>query len=273
MSPIRPPATRVRAAAPLLAPFPKLTLAEGVGKRYYPCRRDEDFMAPLGKHISTNFESALQSLRNNVLMMSSLTERLLNFAMEGLLKRDNDLCNLAIADDEEVDSLEKEIDREGIDLLIRFHPVASDMREVIAAMKLSANLERIADQSVAIARKAKKLNAEAVVPEISLLEPVFQLALAIFRDSMHAFVDRDIELALKMKPRDRELDQLNLNVSDKIMARIAADPNQVRSYLNIILIARALERVGDHATNIAEDAVWTNHAEDIRHTYQRKVED
>ena len=121
-------------------------------------------MAPLGKHISSNFDTALQSLRNNVLMMSSLTERLLNFAMEGLLKRDNDLCNLAIADDEEVDSLEKEIDREGIDLLIRFHPVASDMREVIAAMKLSANLERIADQSVAIARKAKKLNAEAIVP-------------------------------------------------------------------------------------------------------------
>ena len=90
-------------------------------------------MAPLGRHISTNFEAALQSLRNNVLMMSSLTERLLNYAMEGLLRRDNDLCNLAIADDEEVDSLEKEIDREGIDLLIRFHPVASDMREVISA--------------------------------------------------------------------------------------------------------------------------------------------
>ena len=187
-------------------------------------------MAPLGRHISTNFEAALQSLRNNVLMMSSLTERLLNYAMEGLLKRDNDLCNLAIADDEEVDSLEKEIDREGIDLLIRFHPVASDMREVIAAMKLSANLERIADQSVAIARRAKKLNAEAVVPEISLLEPVFQLALAIFRDSMHAFIDRAIELALKMKPRDRELDQLNLIHRPN---RNAAQRHQnARSYIN-----------------------------------------
>src|ERR1700722_13660939 len=107
-------------------------------------------MAPLGRHISTNFEAALQSLRNNVLMMSSLTERLLNFAMEGLLKRDNDLCNLAIADDEEVDSLEKEIDREGIDLLIRFHPVASDMREVIAAINLSATLEQIAGKKAAI---------------------------------------------------------------------------------------------------------------------------
>src|SRR5260221_12427873 len=147
-------------------------------------------MAPLGKHISPNFDTAVQSRRNNVLKLSRLQERLLNCAMEGLLKGDNDLCNLAIADDEEVDSLEKEIDREGIDLLIRFHPVASDMREVIAAMKLSANLERIADQSVAIGRKAKKLNAEAIVPEMSLLEPVFQHALAIFRYRMNAFVHR-----------------------------------------------------------------------------------
>ena len=230
-------------------------------------------MAPLGKHISTNFEAALQSLRNNVLMMSSLTERLFNFAMEGLFKRDNDLCNLAIADDEEVDSLEKEIDREGIDLLIRFHPVASDMRQVIAAMKLGANLERIADQSVAIARRAKKLNAEPAVPEISLLEPLFQSALGIFRDSMHAFVDGNTELALKMKPRDRELDRLNQELGEKAMGRIAEEPSRVRCYLNMIFVARALERVGDHATNIAEDAVWTNQAEDIRHTYQRKVEE
>ena len=230
-------------------------------------------MSPLGKHINTNFEAALQSLRNNVLMMSSLTERLFNFAMEGLLKRDNDLCNLAIADDEQVDSLEKEIDREGIDLLIRFQPVASDMRQVISAMKLGSNLERIADQSVAIARRAKKLSAEPTVPEISLLEPLFQAALGIFRDSMHAYVDGNNDLALTMKPRDRELDQLNAEVGDKMADRIMADASQVKSYIHIILIARALERLGDHATNIAEDAVWANEAEDIRHTYERKTEE
>jgi phosphate transport system protein len=90
-------------------------------------------MAALGKHISSNFEGALTALRNNVLMMSSLTERLLNHAIQGLLQRDSDLCNLAIADDEEIDLLEKEIDREGIEVLIRFHPVASDMRHIISA--------------------------------------------------------------------------------------------------------------------------------------------
>ena len=103
-------------------------------------------MLERGKHISTSFDAALNSLKNDALMMSSLAERLLENAIQGLLKRDSTLCNLAIADDEEVDTLEKQIDKEGVEIMIRFHPVASDMRQVISTMKLSSNLERIADQ-------------------------------------------------------------------------------------------------------------------------------
>src|ERR1700737_4232484 len=132
-------------------------------------------MPERGKHIYSNFDSALNSLKNDALMMSSLTERLLENAIQGVLKRDSDLCNLTIADDEEVDLLEKQIDREGIELMIRFHPVASDMRLVISVMKLSANLERIADQSVAIARRAKKLSVKPAVPEVSLTDPLYRL--------------------------------------------------------------------------------------------------
>jgi phosphate transport system protein len=230
-------------------------------------------MAALGRHISSSFEGALTGLRNSVLMMSSLTERLLNRSMQGLLQRDSDLCNLAIADDEEVDFLEKEVDREGVEILLRFHPVASDMRHVISAMRLSVNLERIADQSVLIARRAKKLNKESSVPEISLLEPLFREALGIFHDAMKVFVDGDAEMALQLKPRDRVLDSLNKEVADKFMERIAVDPSRVQSYINLILIARALERVGDHSTNIGEDAFWASHAEDIRHTYEKKTEE
>jgi phosphate transport system protein len=230
-------------------------------------------MAALGRHISSSFEGALTGLRNSVLMMSSLTERLLNRSMQGLLQRDSDLCNLAIADDEEVDFLEKEVDREGVEILLRFHPVASDMRHVISAMRLSVNLERIADQSVLIARRAKKLNKESSVPEISLLEPLFREALGIFHDAMKVFVDGDAEMALQLKPRDRVLDSLNKEVADKFIERIAVDPSRVQSYINLILIARALERVGDHSTNIGEDAFWASHAEDIRHTYEKKTEE
>ena len=122
-------------------------------------------MLERGRHISTSFDTALNSLKNDALMMSSLAERLLENAMQGLLRRDSTLCNLAIADDEEVDVLEKQIDKEGVEIMIRFHPVASDMRHVISTMKLSSNLERIADQSVVIARRAKKLNLRPTVPE------------------------------------------------------------------------------------------------------------
>ena len=115
-------------------------------------------MIERARHISRSFDSALYGLKNDVLMMSSLTDRIFQMAFEALLKRDNDLCDHVVAEDEEIDILEKQVDKDGVNLLLRFHPVATDMREVVSAMKVSSNLERIADQSVSIARRAKHLN-------------------------------------------------------------------------------------------------------------------
>lgn len=227
-------------------------------------------MADRGKHIQGAFDAALDALKNDALMMSSLTERLFDSAMEGLLTRNSDLSNQSVADDEEIDVLEKQIDRVGVDLLIRFHPVASDMRQVISTMKLSTNLERVADQAVAIARRARKLNLEPAVPEVALLEPLFRETKSMLRDSLHAFVEGDVELARKLKPRDRYLDQLNTALSEEVTMRMAAKPEAIPSYLSLIFVARSLERIGDHATNIAEDTIWVEQAEDIRHTYGAK---
>ena len=121
------------------------------------------------KHTLGTFEHALENLRNNVMMMASQTERSLNRALKGLMERDDKLSALAIADDEEIDQLEKQIDKDGIELLLRFQPVASDLRRVVSAMKLSSNLERIADQATNIARKARKLNKHPALPEIFCL--------------------------------------------------------------------------------------------------------
>src|SRR5207302_9497743 len=131
------------------------------------------------KHILGTFDEALASLRNNVLMMSSLTERSLDRAITGLLQRDDELCAIAIADDEEIDQLEKQIDKDGIELLLRFQPVASDLRLVVSAMKLSTNLERMADQATNIARKARKLNKHPALPEILLLTPMQEQRMAM----------------------------------------------------------------------------------------------
>ena len=140
------------------------------------------------KHTLGTFEHALENLRNNAMLMASQTERSLNRALKGLMERDDKVAALAIADDEEVDQLEKQIDKEGIELLLRFQPVASDLRRVVSAMKLSSNLERVADQATNIGRKARKLNKHPALPEILLLNPMIEHAMSMFRDSVDAYI-------------------------------------------------------------------------------------
>jgi phosphate transport system protein len=217
------------------------------------------------RHILGTFDEALSSLRNNVLMMGGLAERSLDRAMKGLLERDDDLCAYAIADDEEIDQLEKQIDKDGVEILLRFQPVASDLRRVISAMKLSSNLERIADQATNIARRARKLNQHPPLSEVELITPMHAQAVSMFKDSLDAYVREDVELGRAIVPRDEKLDELNRVVSRKLIERMAQEPQQLRGYLNLMFIGRHLERVGDHATNIAEDAVYAAAAEDIRH--------
>ena len=217
------------------------------------------------KHILGTFDEALGSLRNNVLMMAGLAERSLERAMKGLTERDDDICANAIADDEEIDQLEIQIDKDGVDILLRFQPVASDLRRVVSAMKLSSNLERIADQATNIARRARKLNQHPPLPEVELILPMNAQAMAMFKDSVDAYVREDVELGRAIVPRDAKLDDLNRVASRRLIERMAQDPEQLRGYLNLMFIGRHLERVGDHATNIAEDAVYAAAAEDIRH--------
>ena len=218
------------------------------------------------KHILGTFDEALASLRNNVLMMAGLAERSLERALKGLFERDENLCVTAIADDEEIDQLEKQIDKDGVDILLRFQPVASDLRRVISAMKLSPNIERVGDQATNIARRARKLNRHPPLPEIEILVPIQIHAVSMFKDSVDAFTREDIDLARDIVGRDAELDNLNRMANRQLTQRMAEDPTQLRGYLNLLFVSRCLERVGDHATNIAEDAVYVAAAEDIRHS-------
>jgi phosphate transport system protein len=161
--------------------------------------------------------------------------------------------------------LEKQIDKDGVDILLRFQPVASDLRRVVAAMKLSSNLERMGDMATTIARRARKLNQHPPLAEVDLIRPMYDHAMSMFKDSIDAFAREDVDLARAVVPRDQKLDDLNRAASHKLVDRMAQDPDQLRGYLNLIFVGRCLERVGDHATNIAEDAVYAAAAEDIRH--------
>lgn len=221
------------------------------------------------KHTLTSFDQALDSLRKAVLTMASLSLRSLENALNGLRERNEDLCLQAIADDEEIDQLEKQIDREGVDLLTRYQPVASDLRRVISAMKLSPNLERIADEAVNIARRTRKLNRHRELAEVELILNMGDHALQMVRESIDAFVRNDIELGRAVIARDDSLDEMNANAAGQLLSRTDQDPEELRGYLNLLFIAGHLERVGDHATNIGEEAVYAVAAEDIRHQRPR----
>jgi phosphate transport system protein len=233
----------------------------------------EVMMNDFSTHILGSFRDALQNLRNDVLMMSSLTERGLTHAAKGLFERDDEACNIAIADDEEIDLLEIQVDREGVDILMRYHPVASDLRHVVTAMKSSVNIERIADQNVNIARRARKLSKGEIPSIVSHLQPMFTLAHRMFSDAIRAYSDGDHELARSLKPRDRELDLLNQSFADECTRLMEAEPKAIREYLNLIFIARFVERIGDHASNIGEDIVFAVSAEEIRHTIGKPVDE
>src|ERR1700758_4657890 len=172
------------------------------------------------KHILGTFDEALASLRNNVLMMASLAERSLERAINGLLQRDDDLCANAIADDEEIDQLEKQIDKDGIELLLRFQPVASDLRRVVSAIKLSPNIERIADQATNIAKRARKLNRHPPLPEVQLIVPIQAHAMSMFKDGINAYVRENVELALPLCNRDKHLDDMNRDANRKLTERM-----------------------------------------------------
>ena len=218
-----------------------------------------------GKHILQQFERALESLRADVLMMASLADRNLQNAMSCLLDRDAQMCAIAFADEEEIDALEKKVDADGINILLRFQPVASDLRQVISAMKLSSNLERIADQAVKIAERARSLAMEPPLDDTVALGPMFVEATTLFRDSVRAYADADMSLARSIRGRDREIDEMNRQIARDLTACMSRNPDRIADYLHLLFIARYLERVGDHAKNIGEDAVYASEAEDIRH--------
>lgn len=219
------------------------------------------------RHILSSFDNALNQLRQDLFHMASVTTQNLNDAARGLLERDVDLCNQVIAEDEQVDVYEKKIDADGIAILTRFTPLAQDLRRVVSAMKASSNLERISDQAVNIARRAKRILQSVELPETRMIEPIHAQATSLLQDAVSAFQDENIELATSLKARDKELDGQQNEFIVRLTRRMEEDTGRLKDYIDLVFIARFLERAGDHAVNIGEDAVYAGSAKDIRHSH------
>jgi len=222
------------------------------------------------QHILKDFDHAMNTLRGEVLTMAGLARLNLERAMQALFERNLELANAVIADDNEVDELERRVDQLGMDVLVRFHPVATDLRMVVTSMKISMNLERISDHAVNISKRARKLCATTVLPDVNLLEPLYTLADHLLRDAISAFSDRNAVLGESLHARDKELDRLHRDATATFGSRIE-ESGRSQEYLHLILIVRSLERLGDMASNIGENAVFLDAARDIRHDPARKI--
>lgn len=217
-------------------------------------------------HILGNFERALTKLSDDIIEMSNKVERSFELAVRGLMDRDTDLCNQVVADDEEIDQFEKEIDKQGMEIIALYNPVAHDLRKVISAMKVSNNLERVADQAVSIAKRARKMNKNAEILETRLVEPIYHLAASLLHDAIAGFIlGGNVDEAIAIQTRDKEIDTAHKKLARKLTGRMEADPEHIKDFLDLQFIIRFIERIGDHAKNIAQDTIFTESAIDIRH--------
>lgn len=221
-------------------------------------------------HILSAFSDALNRLRENVLTMGSIAQKNLANAMRGLLERDTDLCNQTIADDQDVNMLEKVIDKAGMDILVRFQPMAYDLRQVMGTLRVANNLERISDQASSIAKRARKINQLPELPELNLVQTVYQLAAAQVERSMAAFANGQAERAIEIRAMDKEIDNAEKFLDQALLQVMEGQHGGLEAYLHLIFVGRFLERVGDHAKNICEDTIFIEKAEDIRFLKKQK---
>jgi phosphate transport system protein len=220
--------------------------------------------------MSQFWEQHLLDIRERLLMMSGLTERNFAQAMRALVERDDKLSHTVEADDTQIDQFEVQIDDMVITYMATHGPIASDCRLMLAASKISSNLERIADQATKIARRTRELNMEPLLKPLIDIPLMADIAQEMLRDSITAFVDGNSELAVEIIGRDRSVDSINKQLERELTGYMVGNPKTITRALNLMTVANAIERIADHATNIAEGAFYLQTAKDIRHEPSRK---
>jgi len=207
----------------------------------------------------------IANIRQTLIMMSSLANRNLALSMRALVERDEKLAASVEAEDSQLDELEIAVDELVINHMATHAPVATDCRFMLVASKISSNLERIADQATAIARRSLELNKEPLLKPLIDIPRMAQIAEGMLRDAITALIERRPELAQEVVKRDKEVDQINKQLARELTSFMLEDPSTITRALNLTIVARALERVADHCKNIAEEVYYLYQAVDIRH--------
>jgi phosphate transport system protein len=220
------------------------------------------------ERATSHFQDELEGLQTRLLEMGGLAEELVRLAVQGLVTRDVALIDKARQGDEPINQLHIEIDDRCFTLLALHQPMATDLRGIVASAKINTDLERVGDLAVNIAQAAKRYNNHPPVKRLVDIPQMGEIAQGMLRDALDAFVRRDTELARRVLNEDDRLDALKTKVFRELLNYMLKDPATVEPSLDLILISRHLERIGDHATNVAEDVIFMVSALDVRHPGQ-----
>jgi phosphate transport system protein len=217
------------------------------------------------ERLTRHFQEELEVLQQRLLAMGGLAEERMRDSVKGLAARDESLVEGILAGDEPINALHIEVDDRCFKLLALHQPMAADLRAVVAAVKINTDLERVGDLAVNIAEAAKRYMQHPPVKPLIDIPRMGDIAQRMLRDALDSFVRRDIQLAEAVLAADDTLDALKTQIFRELLTFMLSDPSTIEPALDLILISRHLERIGDHATNIAEDVIFMVSARDVRH--------
>ena len=212
-----------------------------------------------------HFREELEALQGRLLEMGGLAEERVRAALQGLVSRDPALIQKVLSGDEPVNQLHIEVDNRCFRLLALHQPMATDLRAIVAAVKINTDLERVGDLAVNIAEASNRYIGHPPVKQLINIPQMGDIAQAMLRDALDAYVRRDTDLAHRVLSEDDRLDSLKTQVFRDLLTHMLRNQGTVEPSLDLILVSRHLERIGDHATNIAEDVIFMVSALDVRH--------
>jgi phosphate transport system protein len=220
-----------------------------------------------------HFRDELEALQGRLLEMGGLAEERVRAAIQGLVTREPALFEKVLLGDEPINQLHIEVDNRCFRLLALHQPMATDLRAIVAAVKINTDLERVGDLAVNIAEAGTRYISHPPVKKLIDIPKMGDIAQSMLRDALDAFVKRDTRLAHQVLNEDDHLDSLKTQVFRDLLTYMLNDQTTVEPSLDLILVSRHLERIGDHATNIAEDVIFMVSALDVRHHPPTPVED
>lgn len=219
------------------------------------------------------FDAELETFRSNLVLMGEIAVRQVRNALKSLVESDLSLADQVAAADDELDQLEVQIDEEAIRYMSLRSPVATELRLVIVGMKASHDLERVGDEATNIVRRVAKLSAEPPLKPYVDLPRMASIAVEMLRDALDCFLQVDVDKALAVCQRDKEVDEINRQLYRELTSYMIEDPNTTSRALELMFISKSVERIADHASNIAEEMIYLAKGEDVRHTEVTKNPD